>query len=242
MGARRVESERRRFGGGERRRRRRRRRRRLQKESRPPRGAPTRSTHITRSITHTIPASTPDTDCREPRANRKKKKHQQQQNQHPQPTMAAPLLQKERVLELLRQAEVEHEVYEHAEVATADAQVRGCGRGRDRPLLLLLLSLSLTRATTTCRSNQSQHTGPGPRARRGRHGHEEPVLEGEGGSSGSRAVRDGRRHATLNSPAPPPRNTFLNSTHTQTGQEAAAHPRDHAGRRQGRAEGCVILA
>lgn len=35
----------------------------------------------------------------------------------------APLLQKERVLELLRQAEVEHEVYEHVEVATADAQV-----------------------------------------------------------------------------------------------------------------------
>jgi hypothetical protein len=46
--------------------------------------------------------------------------------------MAAPppLLQKERVLELLRQAEVEHEVYEHAEVATADAQVRAVGVAR----------------------------------------------------------------------------------------------------------------
>jgi len=54
--------------------------------------------------------------------------------------MAAPLLQKERVLELLRQAEVEHEVFEHAEVATADAQVSGwCGpqkRSIDRYLLL----------------------------------------------------------------------------------------------------------
>lgn len=37
--------------------------------------------------------------------------------------MAAPLLQKERVLELLREAEVEHEIYEHVEVATAEAQV-----------------------------------------------------------------------------------------------------------------------
>jgi hypothetical protein len=44
--------------------------------------------------------------------------------------MAAPPLQKERVLELLRQAEVVHEVHEHIEVATADAQVRDQAYGR----------------------------------------------------------------------------------------------------------------
>jgi hypothetical protein len=70
--------------------------------------------------------------------------------------MAAPLLQKERVLELLREAEVEHEIYEHAEVATAEAQVRVLHQPFASSLSPSLPpSLSLTRRSSP---SQSQST------------------------------------------------------------------------------------
>ena len=127
--------------------------------------------------------------------------------------MAAPLLQKERVLELLREAQVEHEVYEHAAVATADAQVRwGKARARDPPSPSLSSSLcqpSTRQPPPFPLSIPRVHrppTGPGARARRGRHGHEEPVPEGESSiSAATPALR--RRLAPALTPLAPKKTT-----------------------------------